>query len=166
LVILTVNERIVKAAVAAANKRIPNLPQESGYCLKFVRMVVEWGLFDGRAEFYKRFLVAGTSGRGSELTPAQRLAEARQDPYAADMEASAKALGWAIPSAFRRAGDLVFDHNAAKPVGHVGVLIGRGMVLEQIHPKFRPTSIHLGHGSLSVTPYAARPWTLVARVRE
>lgn len=159
----TVNERIVRAAVAAANKQVPGLPQESGYCLKFVRLAVEWALFEGRSEFYKRYLVAGTSKRGG--TPAERLAEARQDPWAADMEAAAKALGWAIPSAFRRAGDLVFDHSAAAPVGHVGILLSRGMVIEQIHPRFRPTSIHLSHGSLSITPYAARPWTLVARVR-
>lgn len=163
---MTVNERIVKAAVAAANRQVPNLPQEPGYCLRFVRLVVEWALYEGRPEFYKRALVAGTTGRGDKLTAAQRLAEARQDPWAADLEASAKALGWAIPSTFRRAGDLVFDHAAAAPVGHVGLLISRGMVLEQIHPRFRPTSIHLGHGSLSITPFASRPWTLVARLRE
>lgn len=158
------NERIVRAAVAAANKQVPGLPQESGYCLKFVRLVVEWGLFEGRTEFYKRFLVAGTSKRGG--TPAERLSEARLDPWAADLEASAKALGWAVPSAFRRPGDLVFNHAAAAPVGHVGILLSRGMVIEQIHPSYRPGSIHLAHGSLSITPFASRPWTLVARVRD
>lgn len=160
---MSTNERIVKAAVAAANGQVPNLPQKSGYCLQLVRMVVEWGLFEGRREFYKRYLVAGTSRRGG--TPQERLNEAKVDPWAADMEASAKALGWGVPALLRKPGDLVFDHNAAAPIGHVGVLISRDMVLENIHRTYRPGSIHLPHGSLSITPYSARPWTLVARVR-
>ena len=161
---MSTNERIVKAAIAAANGQVPNLPQQSGYCLQLVRMVVEWGLYDGRREFYKRFLVAGTSRRGG--TPLERLNEAKVDPWAADMEASAKQLAWGIPAILRKPGDLVFDHNAAAPIGHVGVLVSRDMVLENIHRKYRPGSIHLGHGSLSLTPYEARPWTLVARVRD
>lgn len=159
------NERIVKAAVAAANQQVPRLPQQSGYCLMFVRLVVEWALFDGKdGEFYKRYLVAGTSGRGG--TPAQNLKAAQSDKWAADIEASAKKLGWPVPALLRKPGDLVFNHLAAAPVGHVGILLTRGTVLENIHPSFRPDSIHLGHGSLSITPFAARPWTLVARVRE
>lgn len=161
---MTTNDRIVKAAIAAANGQVPNLPQQSGYCLQFVRMVVEWGLYDGRdREFYRRHLVAGTTRRGG--TPLERLLEARVDPWAADMEASAKALGWPVMGILRQAGDLVFDHKAAEPVGHVGVLISKDMVLENIHRKYRPGSIHLGHGSLSITAYSARPWTLVARVK-
>ena len=165
MVNLTVNERIVKAAVAAGNRQIPRLPQQSGYCLMFVRLVVEWALFDGRdGEFYRRFLVAGTSGRGG--TPAQNLKAAQSDKWAADVEASAKRLGWPVPSLLRKPGDLVFNHAAAAPVGHVGILLTRDIVIENIHPSFRVGSIHLNHGSLSLTPYAARPWTLVARVRE
>jgi len=161
----TVNERIVRAAVAAANRQVPRLPQQSGYCLMFVRLVIEWALFDGRdGEFYRRFLVAGTTARGG--TDAENLKAAQSDKWASDIERSAKQLGWAVPSAFRRPGDLVFNHNAAAPVGHVGILLSRGMVLENIHPSYRPGSIHLAHGSLSITPFASRPWTLVARVRD
>lgn len=158
-----VNERVVKAAVAAANGRVPGLPMTSGYRLEFVRMVVEWALFEGRAEYYDRFLVAGTTKRGGLAS--ERLREAKNDPWASDAEASAKKLGWAVPALLRKPGDLVFNYEAAAPAGPVGILLTRDMVIENIHPSFRPDSIHLSHSSLSVTPYASRPWTLVARVR-
>lgn len=160
---MTTNEKIVKAAVAAANGKVPRLPQKSGYCLMLARLVVEWALFDGKdGEFYKRFLVAGTSARGG--TDAQNLAAAKQDKWASDIERSAKLLGWPVPAILRKPGDLVFNHKAAAPVGHVGILLTRDVVLENIHPSFRPDSIHLSHSSLSITPYASRPWTLVARL--
>lgn len=160
---MTTNEKIVKAAVAAANGKVPRLPQKSGYCLMFVRLVVEWALFGGKdGEFYRRYLVAGTSGRGG--TPTANLKAAQSDKWAADIEASAKKLGWPAPAILRKPGDLVFNHAAAAPVGHIGILLTRDVVLENIHPSFRPDSIHLSHSSLSITPYASRPWTLVARL--
>src|SRR5690625_5616425 len=115
-------------------------------------------------ELYRRFLVAGTTRRPG--TPEERLAAARLDPGAADLEASAKQLGWQVPGVERQAGDLVFNHAAAAPVGHVGVLISRDVVLENIDPAFRPAGVHLGQHSLSLTPYAAVPWALVARGTE
>jgi|SRR5690625_1095064 len=113
-------------------------------------------------ELYRRFLVAGTTRRPG--TPEQRLRAAWLDPWAADLEASAKQLGWQVPGVERQAGDLVFNHAAAAPVGHVGILIARDVVLENIDERFRPRSVHLGHHSLSLTPFVAQPWTLVARV--
>jgi len=163
LVNLTVNEAIVEAAVAAANGRITTLPTKPGYCLAFVRCIIERALWSGQWQLYDKYLVTGTSRRGDD--PAANLREAKADPWAADLEASAKRLGWAIPSLLRKPGDLVFDHRAAAPIGHVGILLSRGLVIENIHPTFRPKSIHLGN-SISITPFASRPWTLVARVRE
>lgn len=160
---MTTNDLIVKAAVAAANGRVPGLPTQGGWCLKAVRLIVEWGLFDGRQEFYKRWLVAGTTTRGG--TDKDRLLEARADPWASDIESSMKRLGLGVPAALRKPGDLVFNYRAAAPIGHVGVLLTRDMVLENIRPDYRPSSVHLAHGSLSITPYAALPLTLVARLR-
>lgn len=157
------NERIVRAAVDAANGKTPTIPTKPGLCLAFVRCVIEDALKLPSHELYRRFLVAGTSRRGND--PAANLREAKTDPWAADLEASAKKLGWAIPALLRKPGDVVFCHEAAKPVGHVAIVLSRGLVIENIHPNYRPNSIHLGN-SLSITPYAAAPWTLVARVRE
>lgn len=158
------NDRIVDAAVKAANGLYPDIAREPGWCLSWVRRVVEYGCFDGRAqEFYRRYLVAGTSRRGG--SEAERLAAAWRNPWAADAEASMKKLGLAVPALLRQAGDLVFNHNAAIPFGHVGILLDRDWILELVDPAFRPRSVHLPR-NVQLTRY--RDWpevTLVARLR-
>lgn len=159
---MTTNDLIVSAAVDAANGKISTLPSKPGYCLAFVRCVIERALWSGQWRLYDEFLVVGTSRRGN--TPAERLREAKVDPWASDFEASAKRLGWAVPALLRKPGDLVFNHNAAAPIGHVGILLSRSLVIENIHPSYRPRSVHLPN-SVSITPFSSLPWTLVARVR-
>lgn len=155
------NQRIAAAAWQAATGHLTGLPQKPGYCLMLVRLVVEHGLSWRDGELYDRHLVAATTRRPG--TPAERLKAAQRNKWAADMEASVKQLGWAIPAAERLPGDLVFNHEAAAPVGHVGVLLDHNTVLENIDPAYRPGSIILPN-HLALTPYASRPWTLVARV--
>lgn len=159
---MTANQKIVAAAVDAANGKIATLPSKPGYCLAFVRCVIERALWGGQWQLYDKFLVAGTTYRGG--APAERLKEAKTDPWANDLAASAKQLGWAVPALLRKPGDLVFNHEAAKPLGHVGILLSRGLVIENIHPNYRPGSIHLPN-CLSITPFESIPWTLVARVK-
>jgi len=159
---MTANEKIVMAAVDAANGKIPTLPNKPGYCLAFVRTVVERALWGGQWTLYDTFLVDGTTKRGDD--PAKRLAEAKEDPWAADLERSMKLLGMTVPAMFRKPGDLVFNYRGAAPMGHVAVLLTRDMVIENIHPNFRPHSIHL-KPFLSITPYKSLPWTLTARMR-
>lgn len=161
---MTPNERITKAAWRAVFNQLSGLPTRPGWCLQAVRVIVEEARGWPSHELYRRFLVAGTTRRPGAAE--ERLAAARLDPWAADLEASAKALGWHVPGVERLPGDLVFNHAAAAPVGHVGVLISRDVVLENIDPDFRPRSVHLGHHSLSLTLYGSLPWTLVARVPE
>lgn len=155
------NDKIVAAAVKAANGGIPGLPKAGGYCLQFVRMVIENAMGWPSHRFYEKYLVAATSARGGDGLYA--LDAARADPWAADMEASVKALKWAVPFAERQAGDLIFNHKAARPVGHVGILLTEDMVIENIKPSYRPKSIHIG--VISLTPLRYFPYTLVARVR-
>src|SRR5690606_8449743 len=135
-------DRIATAAWEAARGAVPGLPRESGFCLKLVRLVVEYALDLPSHEMYARWLVAGTSRRpgGDE----QRLAAARQNPWAADFEASMKRLELGVPFAERRAGDLLFNFRAMEPYGHVAVLLDRGVVLENVEPAFRPKGIRLG----------------------
>lgn len=158
------NERITRAAWSAAALGMPGLPDGPGFCLQAVRVIVEAALKLESREMYTRWLIAGTTRRGG--TDRERLAAAKLDPWASDFEASVKRLGWGVPFSERQAGDLLFDHNAAPPYGHVGILLDRDTLLESIDPKFRPTSLHLGHGSLSLTPIWERKWTLAARVHE
>ena len=153
------NEQIRVAAYAAARGEI-SVPGASGYCLSFVRRVVEAALFGGRVEFYDRYLVAETSKR----TGKDR-GNARSDPWAADVEASMKYLSYSVPFAERQAGDLIFNHKGAAPVGHVAVLLEPNLVLENINESYRPKSIHLGR-HLSQTPIEHFPTTLIARLQE
>lgn len=74
-----------------------------------------------------------------------------------------KQAGLLIPAAHVTPGDLVFNHNAAVPYGHVAIVIAPGVVLENIDPGFRPGSIHLKN-SLSLTPLESQAWTLTARL--
>lgn len=159
---MTTNEQIVAAAVDAANGKISTLPTRPGYCLAFVRCVVERALWNGQWRLYDKYLIDGTTKRGDD--PKKRLKEAQEDPWASDMERSMKLLGMAVPALLRKPGDLVFNYHAAAPIGHVGILLSRGLVIENIHPTYRKNSVHLGN-SISITPYASLPWTLVARVR-
>lgn len=158
-----VNEQIVTTLTRAlSNPGANGLPNKPGLCLAFVRAIVERAYYGGRWMFYSRFLVAGTTRRPGD--EAERLDAAERDPWAADIEASMKALGLAVPALLRKPGDLVFNHNAAKPYGHVGVLLNRCTIVELIDPDFRPRSVHLP-GNISLTPYGDWPVTLVARLR-
>lgn len=155
------NRRIVNAAWLAARGKLPGAPRTPGKCLAFVRVVVEYALGWHSHDLYADYLVAGTTRRpGSD---AERLEEARADPWASDMEASCKQLGWAVPKAERLPGDLVFNHAAAIPYGHIGVLLDESTVLELIDAQYRPGSLHLP-GSLALTPLESRSWSLVARI--
>ncbi|HEX6938712.1 MAG TPA: hypothetical protein VF158_04825 [Longimicrobiales bacterium] len=155
-------DRIARAAWEAAARRLPGLPREGGFCLKLVRLVVEAALGLPPHGMYERWLVAGTSRRkGSD---AERAAAARQDPWAADLEASMKTLSLGVPFAERRPGDLLFNHRAAEPYGHVAVLLDRDTVLENVELAFRPKSVRLGE-ALVLTRVSDLPWTLCARLR-
>lgn len=149
------NTSIVAAAQRAIQGEIA-VPSKPGLCLALVRMVVEAGCFGGRYEFYDRYLVARTTQGGPN----------RRDwtPWAADLEASMKRLGYAESLANREPGDLIFNFRAAKPYGHVAILVERDLVLENIKDEYRPKSKHLGR-YLSLTPLERFPRTLLARLQ-
>lgn len=159
---MNTNEKIVASALKASNHLIRGIPSKPGWCLQLVRLIVEDALFDGRVQLYATHLVAGTTRRPG--TAIERQKAAKLDPWSSDFEASVKKLGLAVPFMLRKPGDLIFNHNAAKPFGHVGILITRDLVLENIDPNYRPKSIHLTH-SMSITPVRNHPWTLVARLK-
>lgn len=153
------NEQIVAAAERAIRGEIP-VPKSPGLCLALVRMIVENGCFGGRWAFYERYLVTRTSQGGSSRSD--------WSPWAADLEASMKQLGFQVPLAERKPGDLIFNHNAARPYGHVGIYLmspsGRELVLENIRDEYRPHSQHLGR-FLSLTPLEHFRRTLLARLQ-
>lgn len=154
---------VADAAWQAALHRVAGIPTRPGHCLAFVRIVVEHAMDWPSHEFYKRYLVTGSTRRpGSET---ERLASARADPWAVDSEASMKALGLGVPWADRQAGDLAFSANAAYPYGHVALLVDRDTVIESIDPRYRKDSVNTGQ-YVHLTRLKDRPWTLIARLPE
>lgn len=126
-----------------------------GWCLQAVRLVVERALGLPPGGFYSRYGVARTTG-----------APGRTDPswWASDLEASMKRLGASVPFAARLPGDLVFSHRLAAPVGHVGILVSRGTILEVTDPRRRPRAF--ARGDVCLTPWGSWEPTLVARLPE
>lgn len=154
------NDRIVASLKRAIAGKLPGIPTRPNYCLQFARVVIEDALKLPSHDLYRRHLVDGTTRRGNYP---KRLAEARLDPWASDIERSMKLQGLTVLALARRGGDLVFNHLASEPIGHVGILLDRNWVVESIDPRHRPDSINLPN-FVSLTPYASRPWTLVARL--
>jgi hypothetical protein len=154
------NDRIVNVCwqVAGGNPLLDDLAH--GFCLKGVRLVIEYALHWPSHDLYRRLLVTGTTGR--EGDEAERLKAARADPWAADLEASMKQLGLVVSGEAKRPGDLVFDHNKAKPIGHVGLYVGQNLILEVVSPHHRPRSF--SRRNICLTPYPEWTPTLVARL--
>jgi hypothetical protein len=98
--------------------------------------------------------------------PRARNAQGELDwtPYASDFEASMKALGFQIAMKDRRPGDLIFNWEAAKPYGHIGVLLDYILVLENIYHRFRSSSLLL-NPHMAITPLEDFKHTLIARLR-
>lgn len=156
---MDMNDKIVRSLVRHLRGRY-SVPEAPGYCLALVRTVIERARCEGRWAFYGEFLVAETSRRtGADIGRGVSHAA----PWAADLEASMKQLGLAVPFEERKPGDLIFNHNAAAPIGHVGLLLGRDLIAENINPNYRPQSILLPR-FLALTE--VRHWhpTLVARI--
>lgn len=124
-----------------------------GWCMMAARLVIERALTLQPGEFYQRYGVARTS---------RSLGRTDWSWWAADVEASMKALGAAVPFAARQPGDLVFSHELAAPIGHVGILVTRGSIIEVTDPARRPMAFR--RGNVCATPWGAWAPTLVARL--
>lgn len=146
------NPAILKAAHAHIRGDLAG-PKESGMCLSLVRQIVERACYQGRYEWYSRYLTR----------PIERVdgaPSAVAEPWARDMERSLRAAGMALElltngryvttdSRHLLPGDLLFRWDAApttkallepRYIGHVGVLLEGQLVLENIAPANRKNS--------------------------
>lgn len=124
-----------------------------GWCLMGVRLVVEHALKLPAGGFYTAYGAARTERSAGRVDWSW---------WAADIEASMKRLGLAVPFAARQPGDLVFSYELAAPIGHVAVLASDGAMLEITDPRRRPTAF--ARGSVCLTPWGTWTPTLVARL--
>lgn len=160
------NEAISETIDAVIRGDVPGLPATPGWCLTFVRLIIEralgWPshrLYHWRTQVVER--PAGDDGG---------------TPWARDMERSLRSAGMELegprygpPNDPRRyvrptrltAGDLLFRWDAAWPVGHVALYAGRGVVLESVDPAGRPGSFARGVTVLSPLGF----WPVTTAVR-
>lgn len=170
---VTPNERMLRSCWRAVAGTLP-LPEHAGWCLQLVRLVVE-DAFDLPAFgwYAWRTLLAG--GRHDHDTT----------PWARDMERSLRAAGMLVPlprygsvadpqryalvdeAEGALPGDLLFRWDTGRDsagayVGHVGVLLPHGLVLENINPAYRSARTGVTRG---VTRVGALSWGVTSVVR-
>lgn len=169
------NQAIVDAANDLLRGEVPGEPTSAGLCLALVRVVIERACYDGRWAWYD-------AHRTIKVNPLDR---ASQDPYARDLEASLREQGMALdlprtglPADPRRyvdlghqdtraallPGDLLFRWDTARDpndvyVGHVGILMPGGLVLENVSKRAKA----LSRGPTHLSRLGAWPVTTVIR---
>ena len=168
----TPNDRIVDSAYAALRGDIPNLPNEHGACLMFVRLVVEHAFSLASHEWYQHW----------RTHPVERKPGSTRAPWARDMERSLREQGMAVstprsgpdgdPTRYAvlnenvLPGDLLFRWNVAANdfgdyIGHVGIFMPGRLVLESVTPAWRPRALVRGATCLG----DARSWPTTTVIR-
>jgi hypothetical protein len=160
--------RIVQAAYEVVTGELTNAPTSAGLCLALVRVVIERA-FDMRPYGFYAW----------RTHPVER--EDTTVPWARDMERSLARAGMDVithrygpagdPMRYARVedahpGELLFRWDAGRTpdgvyVGHVGILLDRGLVLENVDPRYRKSTRGMWRGSNRLTPVGQWPVTSV-----
>jgi hypothetical protein len=171
--VVSTNELVVDSAYKVLRGEM-TVPTEAGYCLQLTRLIVEdacnlepWGFYKWRTHIVERAPTDDTA------------------PWARDMERSLNAAGMSIAgpmldpkvredryvpmvvlASLVEPGDLLFRWDVARTragtfIGHVGILLPGGVVLENVSPGSRPNSFR--RNVTSVTPLKFFPVTLAVR---
>lgn len=148
------NRAIVSSAWQAAKGELI-VETRAGYCLRTVRQIVQHALAINHHDFYGKYRTTVTTA-----APQRTL---NHTPWAADVERTMKLKGYHIPPSYVQQGDIVFNHNAAPPIGHVGIMLDDNTVLENVDIRSRKHSVMLPSG-LVITPRKYFTMTLVARL--
>lgn len=150
--------QVVESAYKVLNGELKG-PEHAGYCLQLVRLIVEDAYRMKPYSFYDW-----------RTHPVERDQFDSQEPWARDMERSLRAAGMAISFSDERyisqkdilerceSGSLLFRWDTAKSaygtfIGHVGILMPGGMVLENVNPVHRMNSFFLGVTALTPLKY-------------
>lgn len=171
----TPGDLIAAAALDVMRGKVKGVPADDGMCLAFVRVVVQHALGLTFDEFYAHGVRVESKVQNRPW-------------WARDMERGLRAKGWHVRTPrwgpdgdparyavteerYLRPGDLLFRWDTAENafgehVGHVGIYMGGGLVMENIAPKYRHNSARLArHHSVSLTPLGDWPVTTIIRWR-
>jgi hypothetical protein len=145
---MTTNEKVIKAAWQFYKSPPKWALNEAGWCLRLVRAVVE------RAE--------GLPDMGFYNKYVKQKADPPHDGFIArDAEKSLRALGYAIKPDQVMPGDLVFKfdvkYNSDFWVGHVGIIIAQGVVLENARPEWRNGGLFDNKGNVLLSDFEQWP---------
>lgn len=148
------NRAIVRSAWKAAREDL-KVETRPGYCLRTIRQIVQDAFEINHQQFYDRYRITVTTA-----SPERTMSDV---PWAADVERTMKIRNYALPLAYIKGGDIVFNYNAAAPVGHIAIMLDKNTVLENVDIRSRKHSVLLQSG-LVLTPREHFEITLVARL--
>ena len=143
---------IVRAGWEAVRGELPT-PNEYGYCLKLVRLIIERAMGWQDSELYRRYV-----DRTWVAPPDYPHASGH---WARDLERALRDAGMAVSGDRSRPGDILCNYEAAwsarwgASIGHVAVLLDHELVLENVNPAFRAHRHAAVVGALCLTPRAA-----------
>ena len=136
------------------------VPTEPGWCLAFVRTIVEQAFDMAPGEFYERWVDPFFA-----LNQGERVGIDIGPRWARGAERALRAAGLAVHPSKMQPGDLLFSYKVSKPFGHTAILLDGKMVLEN-------TGAHggwqnPGMGAVRYTPLRMwDPVTTVVRLPE
>jgi len=157
---MTPNEAILHAVQRFMAGHV-DANEQDGYCLGFVTSILQEAFTLPIAEFYSRYVKL-------RADPAAHWES--DGPWARDAEKSLRSLGMAVHDP--QPGDLLFIWRDAKSerystpekpvyIGHVGILVAPGLLVENVNPAYRPHSFHRGQIQLTPTAYWFSPSTVI-----
>ena len=169
---MNTNQRITDTAYGFTHGLFP-APTKPGMCLQLVRLIIETALDLPPFTLYEG------------LERVERAPTDDTDPWARDLERTFKNRNWTIlqPEAGKRyvhrndivelapSGSILHRWDAAKTqagtfIGHVGILLHGGLVIENVSPLYRKRSFQSrANPNLHLTPIADFPTTLVTTYR-
>lgn len=146
--------QVVDAAYRMSNGQL-KAPEHPGFCLQLVRIIIEAAYGMKPYEFYDW-----------RTHPVERAEGDSNEPWARDMERSLRIAGMNYDFGDQRyvrsediiaecdPGDLLFRWDVARTrqgtlIGHVGILMPGGMVLENVDPRHRSNSFIKGYTALT-----------------
>ena len=104
------------------------VPTKRGWCLAFVRVIIEQTFDMAPGEFYERWVDPYFT-----LNNGEKLNKDISPRWARGAERAMRASGIVVATKAMEPGDLIFSYRVSKPYGHVALLMPGKLVLENTY---------------------------------